>query len=1240
MLLVTLVLWLPASVPAQDEEDAFRIARNLFTQAGDYATSAELFFEFIRDYPDSPRLPEARLMLARAYGRSNRCDESIRAYEEFYERHAEHLDASTARRERAACLREEGRHRLAAEAFEEVQRLYSESEFAAGALLEGAAEYASAGDLAAAERLYRLILTLYDRSEDALSARLRLAQVLFARGDANLARALLAELDTRAPESSWARDGLLLSGRISLVVGDHPAASQSFSRLRSAHQGSAHADSGAIDLANHYLRIGNYRKAADTFTAAFQGIADETLRRLAHLGLGDATLSAGEYEKAIATYESVLQTSMNDDVARRARLGLAIAFGRADRFAGAVTLFHELIQEAEAAGAAPGSIAGVVAIASMRELGSLHRRRGNFKQAITWFRRYLAEAEHGGDETFPESREQRDRVRLHLADAYKGADFSEHAIEQYQLLQSSSSTLAAESQYGLASAYEQAGSPRHALAEYRALLEQFPDRPGAEHVRNRIEYLNFYTVLDPEGRREVIDQAVLDEINGRSLRDVRLELGHGLRRYHDFENAVKTFETYAASYSGDVWSWEAQYWLAYCLQQLARQRQLEGIQPAADSLRQLAHQELRILAADDAGAWSHRARLLLIDADADAAADGGEKIRESGLTTLIAELDGETGSELGRDVTAEAMLQLAEVRRESASADSGRWPQAVAAYADFLSHFPDHVLRQEARFGLAVCLIRQGTVNAGLDSLEAMLQVPLGSSLASKVLFELAQGLVDEGRHRQAINRFQELLLAYPTYVQRRLVKKRLAETHFLLEEYGQAALLYQQLARGPGADSEMARRRLALSYERSGQLAEALAVFDELALGEGVPDSVSLAHGQLLARLGRIEEALDLFVALAETDEQPLNQLASRSAADLFFELSRYAEAHDLYSPFLAREDRDVAGRDVVCLWRLDRAAEAKKAGSRFRKRFGGAADWSFLFQIEEGNYHVRLGEFDRAVKLFEKVENDARSGGPIEFAVASQLMAPLVENPAATAAYYGATALWAANLKTPTQEGLHKALEAQSDFFSAYPKNPFVADVHLRLGKFNLSNSNYLPAAGAFRHVLDDERSSKEQREEAIWLLVRAYTKGNQFFDAYQMAMRLTAQFADHPELNAVQLEIGYILSQMGQYKRAIDHFEGVLEWASGEDAAEARYRIGEAYQNMGECRTAIKKYYDVSYRGADASSQWITTADFQRASCHETLGEHTTAISVYQKIITQSGSTSPFGEMAKERIDALRP
>jgi TolA-binding protein len=1237
VLLLVVVLCLPASVPAQDEEDAFRIARNLFVDAGDHATSADLFFEFIRDYPVSERLPEARLMLARSYGRSGRCGLAVRAYEEFYQNHPQHLDASTARRERASCLRQEGRHQLAAEAFEEVQRLYSESEFAAGALLDAAAEYASVGDLSASIELYGRILGKYDNGGDALSARLRLAQVLLAGGDANSALNLLAELETRAPESSQARDGLLLSGRISLLVGDLEAAARSFSRLHVAHRGSAHADSGALDLANHFLGSGSYRKAVDAFTDARQRIVDEKLRLDSHLGLADAILANGDSDKAIATYRELLETAAEADVVSRARLGLAIAFGRADRAAAAITLFLELIQAADGAGA-PSSIDGAVRIASLRELGRLHRRQGNFKQAITWFHRYLAEADQAGDGPFPESRLQRDEVRLQLADAYNAAGFSERAIAEYRhLLQSASPSLAAASQEGLSSAYEKAGSAREALAEYRALLERFPERPGLGRVRDRIEYLSNYTVLDPGKRSEAVLQVLLDEINGRPLREARLQLGHSLRHFHDYENAARTFETYVASYGGDIWSWEAQYWLADCLQRLSRQRHLEGIPAATDSLTSLAQQELRILAAADAGAWSYRARLRLIGAAA-ATEDGLDSL-ESGLTALIDELTDATDSDLGDDVAAEAMVQLADLRRHSAATDSARWLSAAASYGEFLSRFPNHGLRQKARFGLAICLVGQGKVGAGLDSLGALLQDLPSSALASEVLFELGRGLADTGQHRRAVTRFQELLLAYPAFAQRRIVRRKLADTHFLLEEYGQAARLYQQLAEwsGPGADSELARRRLALSYQRNGQLAEALAVYDQLEQeSSAAADSISLERGLLLVRVGRVDEALDLFASLAKTQNEPLAQLAARRAADLLFELGRFAEAYELYAPLVKKGTRNTVGQSVVCLWRLDRAAEAKKAASRFAKRFDNAG-WSLLFRIEEGSYYVRLGEIDRAVKHFEKVEGDARSV-ITESTVESQLLAPLIENPAAAAAYFSATARWEANRRIPSQEGLARALKAQGNFVTAYPDNPFVADVRLRLGKFHLSNDNYLPAAGAFRHVLDNPRSTRGQQEEAIWLRLRAYTKGNHFADAHTTAVTLTSQFPDHPESNAVQLEIGYILSQMGQNALAIQHFEGVLEWATGEDAAEARFRIGEAYQNMGEYRTAIIKYYDVSYRGADASSQWITSADFQRARCHVRLGEHPTAISVYEKIIEQNGATSPQGKAAKAEIDAL--
>ena len=65
-LILASLLWvLPAGAQSSDEDD-FKLARNLFRDAGDYATSSTLFAEFIRNYPNSPQLAEARLMLARS----------------------------------------------------------------------------------------------------------------------------------------------------------------------------------------------------------------------------------------------------------------------------------------------------------------------------------------------------------------------------------------------------------------------------------------------------------------------------------------------------------------------------------------------------------------------------------------------------------------------------------------------------------------------------------------------------------------------------------------------------------------------------------------------------------------------------------------------------------------------------------------------------------------------------------------------------------------------------------------------------------------------------------------------------------------------------------------------------------------------------------------------------------------------------------------------------------------------
>ena len=48
-------------------QDDFKLARNLYRDAGDYATASKLFGEFILNYPNNPQVPHARLLLARSF---------------------------------------------------------------------------------------------------------------------------------------------------------------------------------------------------------------------------------------------------------------------------------------------------------------------------------------------------------------------------------------------------------------------------------------------------------------------------------------------------------------------------------------------------------------------------------------------------------------------------------------------------------------------------------------------------------------------------------------------------------------------------------------------------------------------------------------------------------------------------------------------------------------------------------------------------------------------------------------------------------------------------------------------------------------------------------------------------------------------------------------------------------------------------------------------------------------------
>jgi TolA-binding protein len=352
---------------------------------------------------------------------------------------------------------------------------------------------------------------------------------------------------------------------------------------------------------------------------------------------------------------------------------------------------------------------------------------------------------------------------------------------------------------------------------------------------------------------------------------------------------------------------------------------------------------------------------------------------------------------------------------------------------------------------------------------------------------------------------------------------------------------------------------------------------------------------------------------------DRPLATAAAVQAGNLYFELERYADAYQAFAPVLKLEpDETTHARAVLALFRDARTAEAERATKKFRKQFGRKSSWLELFQLEEAQYLLAAESFDAALKIFREV---AAGGGPWQ----------------AEAAYFEATTQWQQHQAAPTEESGPRALQAQIRFVQSFPASPRIFAVHWRLGNHHYGLRAYLLAAAAYKRILEGS-AGKVLKAQAIWQLLDCYTRVYEFDEAHRVALRLLREYPRHDRSQQAQLRIGIILMEKGQYAQAIAQLQKVLEWARGNDASEARFYIGESYRNMGEYRKAIEAYYRVSFHGSEGFSQWISSADFKRAECHEILNELATAESVYRRIVQREGADSPQGAIAAKRIAQL--
>ena len=551
-------------------------------------------------------------------------------------------------------------------------------------------------------------------------------------------------------------------------------------------------------------------------------------------------------------------------------------------------------------------------------------------------------------------------------------------------------------------------------------------------MRQRIESLREFTVLDRAGLNRVLQQAWIDELSGKPRQLVLLEVARVLFSHHDFATAAQSFKHYAAVYPDDRNCSEAQYFLAESLLRLSHQRTLEAEPASADSLRILALQEYRILTeqapidstilveqAPTDSTWARRARLRLITLEAE---DRPDSLRlstlEEGLAAFVAEFSERRDAHLDQ-----ALLQLGDARRQLGATDTTTtwFDEAIAAYDQLGRLFSSSPLVPHALHGKSLCLVQKGQYRAAADLLERILRDYPDSPLTAPVLFELGHIRLAQERTQEAIARLQELRWGYPAFPQRRAAQKLLGDIYFQLGQYAAAIELYLPLVSNSTISDDRGpiRRRIGRAYHHLDRYGEAMETYRQILAEEPNPaglDSIYFAQAVLQLRLGREDESLRLFRKIGqEFASSELAADASARAGHIAFAQQQYKQAYRLYQPLLKQsEDVLIHGQAVLALFRLKRIEEGRKAAKQFAKRFKEETEWRQHFSLEEGKYYLQAGNHKKAYETFQEVEEQ---GGIW----------------ADDGAYWMAISLWQRNRAAPSEEGAAYALEAISRFCPA---------------------------------------------------------------------------------------------------------------------------------------------------------------------------------------------------------------
>lgn len=1175
----------------QTERTRFDLAQRLFND-GSYANAAQELKQFIINFPTSDRLPDAMLRLGKALVAAGQPNAAVEAFQQFIDRYPNHFEVATAMRAKAQALEQTKEYIKAGQAFQEVHTAYSEGEYAVQDLLSAGINFHKGQALKDAENAFQRLIRQYPQSPLVPEALYNLGRVLLDGNRIEEARIQFRTLSEFSGPTERKPDALLEMGNIALSRDDLPEAERLFGDLKQKFPQSTSAENAYLVLATYYADHEDWENADKTYQNAQMNLPRNTRRQQAVLGRANALRKLGRNDEALALYTEFLKAYPDSPFLAHARLGYGRAFAALKNYRNALDAFKRLQEEFPETD---------VSNQAYGDIGDIWRQLGTPQKALAAYQTYEARVQSPSDQA---------SARLNIARIYDDLSWYDLSAESYRtLINGTVPQYAAEGQFGLANVFAKTHQTTLSLREYRTYLKNYPDGPRAKAAETQIQLLQTFATPTKEDKAWLELLTTLPVITSDAT--TQFQLGQFLYKRHDYTRAITQLTAISADTTTD-WAPQAQYLLANSYLKLSQKTRLEGDEQASISWQkkgQVAYQTVVDHFAQSP--WADDAALALIDIETATLTPDSTRAK----TRL------EAYSNFQKTYVNSDLLKEAQLRSANAYLLANDIPNALRLYRESQKQATTETQKIQATYGIGVCLSRQKDYTQAEDTLRDFLLVYPQSDLVPMARFQLGHILYSRGFYASAAEEFAELL-ASPSSLDLDLDSRSLlAECYFQLHDYERAIDIDERLLRRQVTPDLL--RRLARSYFNSEQYDNAVATYARFLRSfpnAADADSIAFTRAERLSFLNRTSEAIAAFRDFTtKYTNSPLRVKADQAVGDLLFEKGDYAEAITIYQriPDTA-QNAEIAGREVLSLYRLKRVKEADKAANQFKKTYKTAIEWLALFSVEEGKYHLALKNPKKARETFE----DVISKYPKTEALAE-------------ASYYLARAYYN---EGPDKDGQNdRYLNAISSFVKNFPDSPHWVEANLELAKFWDANEEYGSAARYYRNALE-KGVDASQRPEILFAIAQDYNNLRAYDLGIEFAKQLVHDFPQHKMAIDVRTKIGQMLQLKGDYEQSINELIPLLSLSETEDdRASIRYMIAENYFKMGEYNNARREFLVLRYN-KDISPNWIASAQVMIARCYAAQGDINQAIAEYEEIKRRFGPTSDFGLAAEKELRTL--